>query len=315
MSATPNKDLKQPKGLSVRRVIKTLDQLYEFGPSRYYDWVRTIEDAFFEFEASISDLTIGEINLGISRIEAIHPRKRISPSPEDFLQICTASDNSWNEIQEHYKDKVETARNPDWFTAVTEEEIDFGENLSGLTIGDIHLGFERLEEINPSYKISSSPEDFFRICSASDENWSLMKDAYRNTETFGKPKKGVDIKQERNQSALKILLVMLERNFLKVDDLIEVNNFPVASDFKSLDLEHLDPKSPFGLTAKIAEVLIETGLFEIRIYSRDTKERWNPLKESFVEFRKRSENVHAYYDVRSDPDLFQVKEWVDGFFI
>lgn len=160
MSSATAKDLKQPKGLSVRRVIKTLDQLYEFGPSRYYGWLKTIDDAFFEFEASISDLTIDEINLGISRIEAIDPRKRISPLPEDFSKICTASDSSWNEIQENYKDKVETVRNPDWFKVVTEEEIDFGENLSGLTIEDIHLGFERLEEINPSYKISSSPEDF-----------------------------------------------------------------------------------------------------------------------------------------------------------
>ncbi|PLA73982.1 hypothetical protein CYQ88_08435 [Hydrogenovibrio sp. SC-1] len=315
MSSATAKDLKQPKRLNVRRVIKTLDQLYEFGPSRYYDWFKTIEDAFSEFEASISDLTIGEINLGISRIEAIDPRKRISPLPEDFSKICTASDSSWNEIQENYKDKVETVRNPDWFKVVIEEEIDFGENLSGLTIGDIHLGFERLEEINPSYKISSSPEDFFRICSASEENWNSMKDTYRNTETFGKPKEIIGIKQDRNQSALNILLAMLERNFLEVDDLIEVNNFPIASDFKSLDLELSEPKSPFGLTSKIAEILIEKGLFEIRIYSRDTKERWNPLRESFIEFRKRLDNVHAYYDIRSSPDLFEVKEWVDGFFI
>ncbi|RUM91041.1 MAG: hypothetical protein DSZ27_07215 [Thiomicrospira sp.] len=121
--------------------------------------------------------------------------------------------------------------------------------------------------------------------------------------------------QERNQSALNILLATLERNFSSVEDLIEINSFPNESDFSSLDFEQPEPKLPFGLTSKIAEVLIEKGLFEIRVYSRDTKERWNSLAESFIEFRKRSENVHAYYDVRSDPDLFQVKEWVDGFFI
>lgn len=142
-----------------------------------------------------------------------------------------------------------------------------------------------------------------------------MKDTYRNTETFSKPKESIGIKQGRNQSSLNILLAMLERNFQAVEDIIEVNNFPIASDFESLDFEHSDPKSPFGLTSKIAEVLIEKGLFEIRIFSPDTKERWNPLNESFVEFRKRFAGVRAYYDVHSFPNLLNVKEWVDGFFI
>jgi len=121
--------------------------------------------------------------------------------------------------------------------------------------------------------------------------------------------------KERNKAAFNILLAMLQRNFASVEDLIEMNWFPSESDFDLLNFDQAEPKLPFGLTSQIAEILLETGLFEIRIYSKHPHERWNPLTESFIEFRKRSNTVHAYYDIKSDPDLLDVKAWVEGFFI
>lgn len=74
-----------------------------------------------------------------------------------------------------------------------------------------------------------------------------------------------------------------------------------------------DPLAPFSLTMEIAVSLIETGLFEIRVYSQ-SKEVWDPLKETLSNFKARHTGVRGYQDVYSSPGLVEVKEWVDGFF-
>ena len=105
------KDLKQRKILRfighVHRVITILDQLYEFGPTLYYARLKTVEDAYLEFEAALSSLSVESINLGLERLTNIHDRKRITPSPEDFFDICISSEENWKWIKKEHKKEVE----------------------------------------------------------------------------------------------------------------------------------------------------------------------------------------------------------------
>ncbi len=82
-------------------------------------------------------------------------------------------------------------------------------------------------------------------------------------------------------------------------------------------VESSEPIAPLSLSTHLSIALIETGLFEVRVYSRTSKEVWNPLIESLASFttRHKTQKVQGYVDGKSTPGLFEVKEWVDGFFL
>ncbi|HEY9017567.1 hypothetical protein [Thiomicrospira sp.] len=90
-------------GGHISRVIKHLDNLYEFGPTCVFAYVSDVESSRVLFDKALSSLTIEEINRGLERIETLKNRKRVSPWPTDFSQACIASDDVWSEIKTYYE--------------------------------------------------------------------------------------------------------------------------------------------------------------------------------------------------------------------
>lgn len=64
----------------------------------------------------------------------------------------------------------------------------------------------------------------------------------------------------------------------------------------------------------VASKLIESGLFEIRIYDNDTKNIWNPLECSYLDFKEENPSLSGFMADNSKPDLQQVLLWVNGYF-
>lgn len=116
-----------------------------------------------------------------------------------------------------------------------------------------------------------------------------------------------------NCSAAKSALELLASRFTGLDAHVEIK-IPGLEDLDGLDWSNPDPTSGIGLTANLAERLIETGLFEIRAYAREPKAKWNPLEERFDTWSRNHNKVGVYQAQFSTPDLYQVKHWLDGFF-
>ncbi len=90
----------------ISRVIGRLDRLYEFGPTCIFTHVSDIQSGHTLFQKALSNLTIEEINRGLTRIENLGNRKRVCPWPTEFAQICIVSDDDWPDIQSYYELKA-----------------------------------------------------------------------------------------------------------------------------------------------------------------------------------------------------------------
>lgn len=79
----------------VKRVISFLDELYEFGPTRYYRQITGNEDVYDQFGIRMSDLSVLQINTGMARIRSLENRNRITPKAADFELACRAPEDQW----------------------------------------------------------------------------------------------------------------------------------------------------------------------------------------------------------------------------
>lgn len=119
-----------------------------------------------------------------------------------------------------------------------------------------------------------------------------------------------------NVEAIEKLILDLAQRFEGIDELMgsEYNFEALSHQLYFLEsARRSDPLALLSLATEVAVALIETGLFELRVYSQTRSEAWNPLKESLASFRARSKNVSTYQDGQSLPGLIEVNAWVDGF--
>jgi len=77
------------------------------------------------------------------------------------------------------------------------------------------------------------------------------------------------------------------------------------------------------LSCKVASLLVEAGLFEIRIYSEDTKDIWCPLgsnisskigAQTYQEFKAQHIRITGFHASQSQPGLREVRSWVGDYF-
>lgn len=125
---------------------------------------------------------------------------------------------------------------------------------------------------------------------------------------------------ERNSQIIDQIINELSVRFKGVREYLghEYNFDVLAQHLKALEsVESTTPLAPLSLSTHLSIAIIETGLFEIRVYSRTSKEAWNPLDESLASFKARNieHKVQGYVDGKSTPGLVEVKEWVDDFFL
>lgn len=78
----------------IKRLIQTLDNLYEFGPTDYYGRFSTMQQCYRDFENAVSGLTAEEISSGLNRLKIID-RERVSPKPSQLFSIFTVTDSEW----------------------------------------------------------------------------------------------------------------------------------------------------------------------------------------------------------------------------
>jgi hypothetical protein len=86
----------------VKRLIRELDELYEFGPTDYYGRFSTMEQCYQDFHKAVSGLTAEEISAGLERLRQID-RKRVSPESREIFLIFTASDGQWKNMQHKFE--------------------------------------------------------------------------------------------------------------------------------------------------------------------------------------------------------------------
>lgn len=115
-----------------------------------------------------------------------------------------------------------------------------------------------------------------------------------------------------NIQTVNSILNLLNSRFEGLENYVEIK-FPKVSE---LNFDYLDtrPTEGIGLCAALAEALIEAGVFEVRVYSASTGDKWNPLVERFDTWARGQNKIHAYQSQQSEPDLFEVKRWLDPFF-
>lgn len=86
----------------VKRLIRELDDLYEFGPTDYYGRFSTMQQCYQDFHNAVSGLTAEEISAGLDRLKQID-RKRVSPESRELFMIFTASDVQWVNMKHKFE--------------------------------------------------------------------------------------------------------------------------------------------------------------------------------------------------------------------
>lgn len=91
-----------------KRLVTTLNSLYEFGPS-YLDKMQVTGDlTLAEYKKSADSLTLSELSLGLRRCEALGDvRKRIAPTPTNFSLISKMDVEAWLLEQGSYSLAIE----------------------------------------------------------------------------------------------------------------------------------------------------------------------------------------------------------------
>lgn len=99
----------------VDRIIKTLDDWYEFGPTMYYQTINEDRPHVF-FNSIVGELDNAEVNLALNRIRSIEKEKRlrITVKPHEFRGIARMSDGKW-QLAKWQFEKDETS----YFTKTT----------------------------------------------------------------------------------------------------------------------------------------------------------------------------------------------------
>jgi len=82
----------------IERVVSKLDQMYEFGPTSLFMFASDDQDAHAMFRGAINQLSILDLNRGLSRLERLN-RKRVCPWPVEFVQICIADEADWHDLR------------------------------------------------------------------------------------------------------------------------------------------------------------------------------------------------------------------------
>jgi len=86
----------------IKRLIKELDGLYEFGPTDYYGRFSSMQQCYEDFQKSVSGLTAEDISVGLERLRQIE-RKRVSPESQELFVIFTASEEKWNDMRHKFE--------------------------------------------------------------------------------------------------------------------------------------------------------------------------------------------------------------------
>ncbi|MBE0471194.1 MAG: hypothetical protein IBX55_17000 [Methyloprofundus sp.] len=64
----------------------------------------------------------------------------------------------------------------------------------------------------------------------------------------------------------------------------------------------------------VTDELFEFGCFDVRVYDRLTRARWDPIQEAYSEFVARHPDFAAYVDHKPNKSLSDVHDWLFNFF-
>lgn len=73
----------------VKRLIETLDGLFEFGPTYFEQWQTSDAWLKCEYERVANRLTLAQISHGLKICQDLADRKRVAPNPEEFFKLCS----------------------------------------------------------------------------------------------------------------------------------------------------------------------------------------------------------------------------------
>ncbi|MBE0471193.1 MAG: hypothetical protein IBX55_16995 [Methyloprofundus sp.] len=85
---------------ATQRVITLLDELYEFGPTVYYQSVSDIEAGRKLFQQVVERVALDQLNLALDRIRALSNKKRITIKPYELKKACELSNDDWLDYQQ-----------------------------------------------------------------------------------------------------------------------------------------------------------------------------------------------------------------------
>lgn len=87
----------------VDRVIRALDDIYEFGISALFTYAATEENGINALKKILDKTAPPLVNQGLRRLRDLEQRKRVCPWPVEFEKICVVSDEDWIEMKGNFE--------------------------------------------------------------------------------------------------------------------------------------------------------------------------------------------------------------------